>query len=165
VKTEEIDRRNGEQRRHQPRCHLSSLRACNVEPQREESYRDVQDFPRDLVLVDKGPPMSVDWDEPEGARAATEIPPAPETRRGRTRRGKVSVTFYCLAVRAGNAFPIVLNTSVCLLERREPVHRDRRSAPRAGPSAVLRKVVIFVRELVYRMRRAGLLRGRSRCGP
>lgn len=86
-----VDRGDGYQGGHQPRCHGASLGAGNVEPDDEEADGDVEHLSWHLVLMDEGAPVSVYRDEAEGARTAAEVAPAPTKDAGGLRRGEMAV--------------------------------------------------------------------------
>lgn len=86
-----VDRCDWDQRAHQIWRHGAGLGAGAVQPDDEEADGDVEDLARDLMLVHKRPPVSMDWDEAERAGTPAEVAPAPSRRGRRQRRRQVAV--------------------------------------------------------------------------
>lgn len=72
-----VCRGNGDQSSHEIRRNRLCLRARSVQPHHKEANRDMERFPRHLVLVDKCSPLPMNGDEAERAGTAAKVPPGP----------------------------------------------------------------------------------------
>lgn len=66
---------DGDKRSEEVRVDLVSLNAASVEMKREEADGDMESFARDFVPVNEATPVSMDWDQAQGARRSTEVSP------------------------------------------------------------------------------------------
>ena len=74
---------NWDQGAEQPRVNGRRRSALGIQMKREKPNRDMQDFARDFMPVNKGSPVPVDGDKPQGARRPADITPVGGRRRRR----------------------------------------------------------------------------------
>lgn len=158
-----IDRCDWDQRAHQIRRHGAGLGARAVEPDDEEADGDVEGLARDLMLVHKCPPVSMDWDEAQRTGAPAKVSPAPSRRGRRQRRRQVAVGGGQSGGGSGRHDAVQLRLLQCRSFGRLGCHArnaarvDGRAASCTGsPDAGSTIDVVLVAQLLQRLLRRGL---------